>query len=192
MYKFNPEHADALLAGDREKRLPPEEIVDRLPLSPSQEIADVGCGPGYFTIPLAFRVPGGTVYAVDAEEAMLDRCRARVDEAGLSNVVVARSTETSLPLDEGAMDGIFLAFVLHEAAADSAAFLDLLASYARPGGWLAILDWRRIETPFGPPQEIRIEPAELIELLRATKWVPDGSPEVIGEWYHFTLARRTA
>lgn len=190
MHKFNPEFADRLLADERTARLPADEIVDRLPLSPSQEIADVGCGPGYFTIPLAERVPGGTVYALDTEEAMLDRCRLRVAEAGLSNVHVAQSSETSLPLDPASMDGIFLAFVLHQATEDRVAFLQLLARYTRPGGWLAILEWRRIETPFGPPQQIRIEPDELTQLIGASDWIVEEGPDLFDDWYYYTLARR--
>lgn len=190
MHKFDPAKADALLDEDRQKHLPSDEILDRLPLSPSQEVADIGCGPGYFTIPLAERVPGGTVYALDTEEAMLERCRERVEEAGLSNVEVVRSTEDSLPLAPASMDGMLLAFVLHEAAEDRAAFLELLARHTRPGGWLAIVEWRRVESPYGPPQEIRLEPDDVRALLSSTSWTPEGASEPIGEWFHFTLARR--
>lgn len=190
MWKFDPARADALLSEERQQRLAPDGVLDRLPLQPTQSVADVGCGPGMFTIPLAQRVPRGVVYALDTQEAMLARVRVRVAEHGLSNVVVAQNTEASLPLSPESMDGMFLAFVLHEAAEDRVSFLDVLARHTKPGGWLAVLDWHRMETPYGPPLEIRLEPDEVAGLLRQSIWEPVGPSETLGDWHHFTLARR--
>ena len=50
--------------------------------------ADVGCGPGYFTIPLAELVGiGGRVYAVDSDPKAIRALKAKLLERGLERVV---------------------------------------------------------------------------------------------------------
>jgi ubiquinone/menaquinone biosynthesis C-methylase UbiE len=47
---------------------PPQNLVERY-VSESQVVADLGCGPGYYTIALAESVgPNGKIYAVDSDE----------------------------------------------------------------------------------------------------------------------------
>src|SRR5262249_61230353 len=56
----------------------PATLVRALSLKRGQVIAEVGCGPGYFTPLLARAVgPTGHVYAIDPEAAVLDIVRKR-------------------------------------------------------------------------------------------------------------------
>lgn len=60
--------------------LPPIEVFAAVVLKPRQTVADVGAGTGYFAIPLAHIFgPSGIVYAVDAQEKMLEWIVAKVD-----------------------------------------------------------------------------------------------------------------
>jgi ubiquinone/menaquinone biosynthesis C-methylase UbiE len=55
-------------------------LVDR-----GETAADLGCGPGFFTLPLAEMVgDGGSVIAVDLQQAMLDKLAARAERKGLA------------------------------------------------------------------------------------------------------------
>ena len=61
---------------ERAKWQKPDEVVAALKLEPGERAADVGCGPGYFTLPIANAVgPTGKVWAVDIEPQMLARAR---------------------------------------------------------------------------------------------------------------------
>ncbi|MDD3643224.1 MAG: methyltransferase domain-containing protein, partial [Candidatus Krumholzibacteria bacterium] len=64
-----------------------ERIMESLELRPGLRVADLGCGSGYFTIPVARAVmPGGTVLAIDAWQDMLDYLDRRLEIEGLDNV----------------------------------------------------------------------------------------------------------
>jgi ubiquinone/menaquinone biosynthesis C-methylase UbiE len=52
-------------------------------VSEGQTVADLGCGPGYYTLALAERVgPEGRIYAVDSDEKAIRALEKKVDEHG--------------------------------------------------------------------------------------------------------------
>src|SRR5512138_1264458 len=49
-------------------------------------VLDVGCGPGFFTVPMARLVgPLGRVVAVDIQEKMLEKARRKAEKAGVAD-----------------------------------------------------------------------------------------------------------
>ncbi len=55
----------------------PEAILEGL-INPGDTVIDVGCGPGYFTVPMAeITGSGGRVIAVDLQDAMLEKLAKR-------------------------------------------------------------------------------------------------------------------
>ena len=164
-HKFDPANMDQLLSSERQEMLDIFRILSLLPLRPYHVAADIGCGPGLFTIPLAKALPGGKVYALDIQEEMTEACQRRVQEARLGNVEVMLTEETGFPLERGSLDGAFVAFVLHSQI-DRAGFLRSVMDLLKPGGWLAQLNWHLIpETTQGPPPERRIAVEEVLRLM---------------------------
>src|SRR5437868_11905530 len=49
---------------DREKEENSKLAIDKMGLSPTSVVADIGAGTGYYTFKIAQRVPNGKVYAV--------------------------------------------------------------------------------------------------------------------------------
>lgn len=94
---------------ERRKELPPEEILDMLPLKESDLLLDFGAGTGYFSIPAAKRTEG-TVYALDTDNSMLDIIRSKAVQEELTNIVPIQ--ELSLP--EHTIDAAIASLVLHE------------------------------------------------------------------------------
>lgn len=53
-------------------------------IEPGTTVLDIGCGPGYFTIPIALMTgAAGTVYAVDIQEEMLQKMEQRAVHEGV-------------------------------------------------------------------------------------------------------------
>ena len=160
------ERIQHLLSPERRERLDPPRILALLPLRPYLTIADVGCGPGLFTIPLAKSVWDGKVYALDVEEEMLEAVRQRAQQARLGNIVTLKSEETTLPLEPGSLDGVLLACVLHESS-DRGTFLKAVVEALKHGAWCAIIEWRMAaDTSEGPPPEHRIAEEEVVDLAK--------------------------
>jgi len=121
--------------------------------------ADIGCGPGFFALPLAARV--ARVLAVDISQEMLDICRQRADKAGAKNIEYIRVRDARLPLDDGAVDHLLLANVFHEFDDREKTIAELRRVLA-PGGALYIIDWKCEEMDAGPPLAHRLTEEQVI------------------------------
>ncbi|HLZ20807.1 MAG TPA: class I SAM-dependent methyltransferase [Ktedonobacterales bacterium] len=160
--KFDIRKRGQLLSDERHEALKPEALLRSIGLKRGQTIADIGCGPGFFTLPAAAVVGShGVVFAGDVQGEMLSAVRSRVAEQGLENVRVVKTSDTELPLPPGTCDLVLLAFTLHEVSQRSR-FLHRASRLLKPGGHIAVLEWEKHETPVGPPLEDRISPEELI------------------------------
>ncbi len=156
------EFIKALLSKERQERLDPFTVLTHLPIDPYEQVADIGCGPGYFTVPLGKYLIHGKLYALDISDEMVEAARRRVQEANLTNVTVETCGDYDFPVPEGSLDGVLMAFVVHSNQ-DRPALLKAIADLLRPRGWCAIMEWHRVETEQGPPLEMRMEPSELRE-----------------------------
>ena len=140
-HKFDPANAARLLSDDRAQMHPPAEALAMLDLHPGQVVADVGCGPGFLTIPIARLVqPGGRVFAVDIRPEMLALLRERLAAEGIAHVRPVLSQESLLPLHGESCGRVLATFLLHELE-DPAAFLRELRRVLRPGGRGLAVDW---------------------------------------------------
>jgi ubiquinone/menaquinone biosynthesis C-methylase UbiE len=77
-------------------------------VSEGQTVADLGCGPGYYTLALAKRVgPKGKVYAIDSDEKAIRALEKKVDEHGYCNVEARVSSASDLSfIEDGSVDFI--------------------------------------------------------------------------------------
>jgi ubiquinone/menaquinone biosynthesis C-methylase UbiE len=185
---FRHEHAHMLDDPERQTWLPVAPLIRRLDIAPGMRIADVGAGTGYFALPMARAVaPGGQVFAVDIQPEMLEHLRSRL-EPGLP-VTLVQGEATRTTLEDGAVNLALLANVWHEID-DRDASLTEMERILRPGGCLAILDWRPdVEHPPGPPTEHRIAASAVQSALRARRWKVE-KPEPAGRFSYLVLATR--
>lgn len=189
MHRFNPDNRHRLLSEQRYAMLPPDQVLDLLPLRADSIVGDIGCGPGFFTLPLADRLTDGRVYAADIEPVMLQMVRERAEEAGLANIQTLLADEASIPLPAASLDGVLFALVYHEVP-DRVGYLSFLARLVRPGGWLALIEWERRENPIGgPPLPNRIPPDEAAMEIATAGWRVTGRHS-FGDWLYLLIAER--
>jgi ubiquinone/menaquinone biosynthesis C-methylase UbiE len=161
--KFPPSRAEELLKPSRLETLDPQVVMTLLPLRVYQSVADIGCGPGYFTIPLAKYAFDGKIHGVDVQQEMLDRLSDRTEEARLSNVELLKSTDSKIPLEDASVDGALIVNTLHEANNPKNVLAEA-RRILRKGGWASVVDWRREEMEVGPPIEDRLGRDDVVAL----------------------------
>ncbi|MFD1019514.1 class I SAM-dependent methyltransferase [Thalassobacillus hwangdonensis] len=161
--KFNPEKADKLLTKEREEKIQPKALMDRLQISESDTIADLGAGNGFFTLPLAKRTKE-KVYAVDLEPQMLDLLRQRVEEAQLKNVDYVVSDLENIDLKDDTADKLMVAFVIHEVGSIPQA-LSEMKRIMKKDAQVMFVEWEAVESESGPPLHHRIPSDELMKIL---------------------------
>src|ERR687885_2285006 len=97
-HKSDAEGIAILLTDERRAKLPPEATLRAAGVASGQTVVDVGCGPGYFTLPAAELVgPRGKVYGVDVQPEMVEACRQRAAEAGARQMEVIPSNAMPAP-----------------------------------------------------------------------------------------------
>jgi len=133
----------------------PHEVIQALALKPDAVIADIGSGTGYFSARFANMVPKGRVYGVDTEPDMVKYLAERAKREGLKNITAVTGAPGDARLPEKA-DLIIMVDVFHHIA-DRARYLKKLQGSLKPGGRLAIIDFR-MDSPDGPPKSARIAP----------------------------------
>lgn len=161
--KFDPRQCDKLLAPERAETLRPAELLRSLGLKAGDTIADIGCGPGFFTVPAAEIVgPTGKVIAADIQSDMIAAIMTRVADLGLRQVEISKTSEMEAHLPDNSVDLVLLAYVLHEVT-QRAGFLFRLRHALRPAtGRIAVIEWEKIPTESDPPLEERLTPEDVL------------------------------
>ena len=137
----------------------PLDFLGRLGIEEGQDVLDLGCGPGFWTFPLAEIVgPDGAVWALDVADEMLN---ALARQRPPAQVRIVQSKLPQIELPDQSVDWVWAAFVLHEVGA-----LDALAAevrrVVRPAGKVAVLDWRPDgESDEDPPRVHRVWPERI-------------------------------
>jgi ubiquinone/menaquinone biosynthesis C-methylase UbiE len=119
----------------------PDKVVAEMKLKPTDVVADVGAGTGYFTFRFARTVPQGKVYAVDLQAEMIQVLERRQRELKAENVITLQSTEQDAKLPANAIDVVFMADVYHEFAYPHEMMQSLLKAL-KPGGRVIQIEYR--------------------------------------------------
>jgi SAM-dependent methyltransferase len=120
----------------------PARVVSAMNLRPSDAVADLGAGTGYFTFRIAPQVPRGTVYAVDIQPEMLEEIRRIMKARSIGNVVPVRGTARDPKLPAGRVDAALMVDAYHEFAYPREMMLGVRRAL-RPGGRVYLVEYRR-------------------------------------------------
>jgi len=188
MHKFNPADHKRLDSEERHKLMPPEILVNEIEKTALEyfknenavTFADIGCGSGFFSIPLAkralkFKDKKFILFALDISEEMLGVFNGNVKkdkdigsaEDGSCLIKCVKCEEFFLPLEDSSVNIILLANVFHEIE-NKKDYLNEIKRVLKKDGTFFLLDWKK-EDPhpvFGPPQAERVSTEEAENVLK--------------------------
>jgi len=168
--KFDPSRAAHLDSPMRRKFIDPEKIILTIGVRKGMAVADIGSGTGFFTLPLAKAVGAeGKVFAVDISAELLEVVKGKT--RGMGNMETILSTEDKIPLPDRSIDIALMVNVLHELEGDGT--LREIGRILRPGGALAVIDWKKKLMLEGPPLWHRLSEKEAEGRLSGIGFKPE-------------------
>lgn len=149
---------------ERHKRQNPEAILRAIGLKAGICFIDVGCNDGFFTLPAARMVgEGGKVIATDIDEEALERLKSKLRAEGITNTEVIAGPAEEVIAGDSCADTIFFGTVLHDFQ-DPLAVLKNAKHMLKDDGIIYDYDWRKQDSPSGPPFAIRFSQEHVAEL----------------------------
>ena len=145
----------------------PGRTVASLGIRAGMRVIDLCCGDGLFTLAMAH--VASQVVAIDLDHEMIERTRAKIEGAGLSNchLIEGDAYEIAELAGEPA-DTVVMANTFH-GVPDKARLCRAVASALKSDGLFIVVNWHRrpretttvFGQPRGPTTEMRMEPADV-------------------------------
>lgn len=126
----------------------PDQVVKALNLQPTDVVADIGAGSGYFSFRLSSYLPQGKVFAVDVQPEMIEILNFLKQENRAENVEPILGSETDPHLPSNRVDLALMVDAYHEFAYPQEMMQQIVAAL-RPGGRVVLVEYRG-ENPFVP------------------------------------------
>jgi len=140
---------------------PPDQLIAKLGLKASDVVMDFGCGPGFYTIPIAKAV--AKTIAADVSSGMLEKTTSNAKKNDVT-VDLLMTDGTAIKLGDGTVDLIFLNHVFHEIA-DGPKVLSEFLRIMKRSGRLAIVERTRGGLFAWKPGPPIIDQSEVIQEL---------------------------
>lgn len=170
----------------------PKGVVQQLPVEKGEQVADFGCGAGYFSCAFAEAVgQEGHVIALDILPASLEAVMSRARTLGLTNINIARvnlEKEGGSMLDPHSKDWVIIKDMLFQNVQKDVIIYEA-ARVLRKGGKLFVMEWSPDNTFVGPEKSLRMQSSEVENLLHAAGFDILKSLEV-GEYHYGFLAEK--
>ena len=134
MIRYYPHQLSFLLDNPiRRLLISPVQFADRLSLTESSRVLEIGPGSGYFSREIARRIPRGHLELVDLQPEMLAKARHKLDAAGLKHVGYTEGDAATLPFPDASFDVAALVAVFGEIP-ENQRCANSLYRVLRPGG----------------------------------------------------------
>jgi ubiquinone/menaquinone biosynthesis C-methylase UbiE len=182
-------------AGQSSFELIDSEILLRaLPVTTGSAVLDLACGRGNYSLFLSGIVgDSGLIYALDLWEEGIQILGTEIEEKNITNILpLLNDAAKRIEIDDYSVDVCLMATVLHdfEEKNMSGAVLRQVSSILKPGGYLAVIEFNKIDGPPGPPLRIRLS-AEEAERIATGYGFRKVNVVDIGDYNYLILFKKT-
>ena len=173
----------------REQQERTDKLIELLNLKPTDYVADIGAGSGYFAFRMGKLVPKGFVFAVDIQAEMLGLIEDRIANGEGDNVIPVHSSTASPKLKENTIDLMLLVDAYHEFSLPREMGIGMYRSL-KPGGRIVLVEYRA-EDPSVPIKTLHKMTEAQAKLEMAAvgfEWVSTDSTSL--PWQHLMIFRK--
>jgi ubiquinone/menaquinone biosynthesis C-methylase UbiE len=132
---------------------------------------DVACGWGRYALAVSEIIGrNGLVYAVDLWEEGVSSLKKEAVLKDIQNITsFVSDASQSIPVENQSVDVCLMATVLHDFVGDKVerGVMQEIVRVIKPEGTLAIVEYKKIDSPTGPPKSIRLSPEEVDQIVSA-------------------------
>jgi SAM-dependent methyltransferase len=128
------------------------------------------------------------VLAVEVEPTLVAHLRQRAEAEHTPTVVPILASKDNPRLPVAGVDLILVADTYHHLD-HRHAYLPGLRRALRPGGRIAVVDWKPGTLPEGPPPAHKLPPEQVIEEMRAAGFTLLASPDLLPYQYVLVFGR---
>jgi ubiquinone/menaquinone biosynthesis C-methylase UbiE len=146
----------------REREEQPRKAIELMELRPTDTVADIGAGTGYFSFRIAEKVPKGKVLATDIQPEMLAIIANTAKKRDVANVEPILGTVEDPKLPDAAVDVVLMVDSYHEFDHPREMMLAIVKAL-RPGGRVIDLEYR------GEDPNVNIKPHHKMTQAQAKK-----------------------
>jgi len=181
--------AEWLDRADRAKEEGTDKLLPLLGLMPTDVVADIGAGTGYFSFRISPLVPQGKVFAVDIQKEMLEIIDARKTKSHITNVVTVQSSIADPLLPANSVDLMLLVDVYHEFSLPREMGQAMVRAL-KPGGRIALVEYRAEDTDVPIKTVHKMTEAQARKEMAAVglTWVSTDSKSL--PWQHLMIFRK--
>jgi len=169
------------------------EVLKYIGINEGDRFLDLGCGNGYFSIAASQAVgKDGMVYAFDVDEESIAQLKSEIADRKLANIESSVVDITKkLPLADESISLAFMSNVLHGLVENDEADSTLkeIARVTAQNGRLAIVEFKKQDSPMGPPLSIRLTPEDVEALAQGYGFSKDSVQEV-GPYHYAVILRK--
>jgi ubiquinone/menaquinone biosynthesis C-methylase UbiE len=146
-----------------------EAFFKALHLAPGMTVLDLACGQGNYTLAMARKMGAdGRIVAVDLwEEGIAALGQSAKVLSSVSIEPHVADIRKALPIGGGSVDLCLMATVLHDIVHEGNPMpvLKEVARVLKPEGVLAVVEFKKQDSPTGPPKAVRLRLEEVSALL---------------------------
>ncbi|MBF2025481.1 MAG: class I SAM-dependent methyltransferase [Oscillatoriales cyanobacterium C42_A2020_001] len=125
----------------REQEERPQQLIDNLGLKPTDVVADIGAGTGYFSFRIAPLVSQGKVLAVDVQPEMIEILQYLKQEKQIANVEPVLGTVDNPNLPPASVDLAMMVDAYHEFEYPRE-MMTAIAQALKPDGRVVLVEYR--------------------------------------------------
>ncbi|BDZ67501.1 class I SAM-dependent methyltransferase [Methanobacterium ferruginis] len=166
---LHPSNGHRIKGRTSESFIDAKDVISRLDLKGNEVFMDAGCGDAHVAM-IAHNMMDdeATIYAVDAYQPSIDDLKKDLEKEKISNVIPIQSDITrKIALDDGTVDicliiNVFHHFVMTKSTDEA---INELKRTVKTGGKIAVMDYKKMDTGYGPPVKFKRSPEEVEEMF---------------------------